>query len=368
MKLSVFLGSLIIFLAGIQVTAQSLRDFSVIAYYTGDKQTIDRYELDKLTHIIFSFCHLKDGLLHVDNAKDTATIQHLVALKKKYPELKVMLSLGGWGGCEPCSDAFSTADGRMRFAKSVKEVNDHFGTDGIDLDWEYPAITGYPDHPYRPDDRENFTALVVELRKVLGEGHELSFAAGGFQKYLDHSIEWNKVIPLVDRVNIMSYDLVNGYATVTGHHTPLYSVQPDEESTDRAVAYLLSIGAPASKLVIGAAFYTRVWKNVAETDGGRYQAGEHIRGYDFKRYDTELTPEKGWTSFYDDHAEAPYWYNATAKQYATGDDVRSVKAKTRYALEKGLGGIMFWELTLDKEQGGMVNAIADEIRIRTEKP
>lgn len=337
-------------------------DFAVIAYYTGDAHTIDRFELEKLTHIIFSFCHLKDGRLYVDDARDTVTIRHLVDLKRWHPRLKVMLSLGGWGGCEPCSDAFSTPAGRTLFAESVKAVNDFFGTDGIDLDWEYPAIEGYPGHSFKPEDRENFTALVAELRKVLGERHELSFAAGGFQKYLDQAIEWDEVMPLVDRVNIMSYDLVNGYSTVTGHHTPLYSVHADEESTNRAVEYLLGIGIPPNKLVIGAAFYTRVWKNVAATDNGRYQTGEHTQGYHFKRYEDEFVPEKGWTYFYDEQAEAPYWYNASSKQYATGDDLRSVKAKTRYALEKKLGGIMFWELTLDKEREGMVYAIDSVVR------
>jgi len=342
--------------------AQQRQDFSVIAYYTGNDQVINRYPVDKLSHIIFSFGHLRDGRFHISNARDTATIKHLVGLKKEHPNLKIMLSLGGWGGCEPCSGVFSTPAGRARFAQSVKEINDYFGTDGIDLDWEYPAIEGFPEHPYKPEDRKNFTELVVELRTVLGNTNELSFAAGGFQKFLDHSIDWDKVMPLVDRVNIMSYDLVNGYATVTGHHTPIYGVRVGEESTDRAVSYLLDKGVPAEKLVIGAAFYTRVWQHVAPTDNGRYQTGEHTRGFDFKRYETELTAEKGWKYFYDEQAEAPYWYNAGTRQYATGDNIRSVKAKTRYALRKKLGGIMFWELTLDKEQGGMVDAIAREIQ------
>ncbi len=346
-----------------RVMGQPSTHFSVIAYYTGDQDQIDAYELDKLTHIIFSFGHVKQGRFHISNARDTATIRHLVSLKKAHPQLKIMLSLGGWGGCEPCSDAFSTEEGRLIFARSVKEVNDYFGTDGIDLDWEYPAIEGFPDHPYKPEDRANFTSLVVALRNVLGGTNELSFAAGGFQKFLDQSIEWDKVMPLVDRVNIMSYDLVNGYSTVTGHHTPIYSTRPEEESTDRAVQYLLSLGVPANKLVIGAAFYTRVWQQVAAAENGLYQSGEHTRGYNFRRYDTELTAEKGWQYFYDAQAEAPYWYNAEAARYATGDDLRSVRAKTRYALDKQLGGIMFWELTLDKEREGMVNAIVDEIHV-----
>ncbi|SEL67837.1 glycoside hydrolase family 18 protein [Parapedobacter koreensis] len=346
-----------IFLAILQGISQPSHDFSVIAYYTGDDKKIDAYELDKLTHIIFSFGHLKEGRFHISNARDTTTIKHLVGLKQEYPQLKIMLSLGGWSGCEPCSDVFSTNEGRLLFAKSVKEVNDYFGTDGIDLDWEYPAIAGFPGHPYKPEDRENFTELVKSLRQVLGDKNELSFAAGGFQKFLDQSIEWNKVMPLVDRVNIMSYDLVHGYSTVTGHHTPIYSVRADEESANRAVAYLLNIGIPSSKLVIGAAFYTRVWKDVAPENNGRYQPGEHTNGYGFQQYETELTEQKGWKYYYDEAAEAPYWYHARDKRYATGDNLRSVAAKTHYALDKGLGGIMFWELTLDKEREGMVDAI-----------
>ncbi len=361
MKKHVLLTVVIVVLGIVWGIGQPARDFSVIAYYTGDDQTIDRYPVDKLTHIIFSFGHLKEGRFHINSKRDTITIKHLVGLKTANPNLKIMLSLGGWGGCEPCSDAFSTAAGRVLFAESVKEVNDYFGTDGIDLDWEYPAIEGFPEHPFKPEDRENFTALVVELRKVLGDANEVSFAAGGFQKFLDQSIEWEKVMPLVDRVNIMSYDLVNGYSTVTGHHTPIYSVRADEESTDRAVSYLLNKGVPAGKLVIGAAFYTRVWQHVEATDNGRYQTGEHTRGYNFKRYETELTPEKGWEYFYDEQAGAPYWYNAGTRQYATGDNIRSVKEKTRYALDQQLGGIMFWELTLDKEKEGLVDAIAAEI-------
>lgn len=339
-------------------------DFAVIAYYVGDAETIDRYEVDRLTNIIFSFSHLKDGLLHVRNQRDSLAIKHLVGLKTQYPELKIMLSLGGWGGCEPCSEAFATEAGRQRFAQSVKDTNDYFGTDGIDLDWEYPAIPGHPGHPYMPEDRENFTALVVALRDVLGEEHELSFAAGGFQTFLNESIEWDKVMPLVDRVNIMSYDLVHGYSTVTGHHTPIYSVRPDEESTDRAVQYLLDMDVPADKLVIGAAFYARVWQDVDSVRNGRYNPGEHTRGFNFKLHETELTEEKGWQHYYDEEAQAPYWYNAAERKYATGDDARSVAAKAQYAIDQQLGGIMFWELTLDKERDGLLRAISDVVRSR----
>ncbi len=339
------------------IFAQKNKKMDIIAYYTGDDKLINEYEVNKLNQIIFSFCHLKDGKLSVDSPKDSTTIKHLVSLKATNPQLKIILSLGGWGGCEPCSTAFSTAEGRLNFAKSVKKLSDDFKVDGLDLDWEYPAIEGLPGHLYQAADKSNFTELIKILRSTLGENYELSFAAGGFQKYLDESVEWEKVMPLVNRVNIMSYDLVNGYSKVTGHHTPLYSTNKNEESTDRAVTYLLKLGIPSKKLVIGGAFYTRTWKNVENVNNGLYQTGEHIEGVSFKNFATTYTEANGWKYYWDEKAKAPYWYNEKEKTFATGDDLTSIKAKTEYVKSKKLGGIMFWELTLDTPHNGMVNTI-----------
>src|SRR4028118_2182883 len=121
---------------------------AIIGYYAGNATHVLAYPIEKLTHIIFSFCHLKGNELTVDNGRDSLTIRQLVSLKSKNPSLKVILSLGGWGGCKTCSHVFATDKGRNDFAKSVKKLNDYFKTDGIDLDWEYPAIEGFPSHTY----------------------------------------------------------------------------------------------------------------------------------------------------------------------------------------------------------------------------
>ncbi|MDR0791941.1 MAG: glycoside hydrolase family 18 protein [Chitinophagaceae bacterium] len=354
----VYLCLLFITLSFGKVFSQQKNDLAVIAYYAGNGSDLDSFDVKQLTHIIFSFCHLKGNLLHVNNARDTATIQKLVTLKQKNPNLKIMLSLGGWGGCETCSPVFAVPENRIAFAQSVKEISRYFGIDGIDLDWEYPTIEGYPGHPYSPQDKETFTALIQRLRATMGNNFLITFAAGGFQRFLDKAVDWKSIMPVVDWVNIMSYDLVNGYSKVTGFHTPLYSTKENNESTDNAVKYLLGIGIPANKLVIGAAFYTRVWKNVANVNHGLYQSGEHTNGVNYKSFDTKLNAKNsGFIYYWNDTAQAPFWYNATTKTFASGDDKRSVKLKTKYASDNRLKGIMFWELTLDTYKNGLVNEI-----------
>ena len=342
-------------------------DISVIAYYTGGPDDIDSFAVDKLTHIIFSFAHLKGNDLYIRNARDTTLIKKLVSLKSKYPNLKVMLSLGGWGGCETCSDVFSTKHGRKEFAKSVKEINKYFGTDGIDLDWEYPAISGFPGHKFSTDDKKNFTALVVKLRKKLGKTNEISFAAGGSKRYIENSIEWEKVMKKVDRVNLMSYDLVGGYSKVTGHHTPLYSATENAGSVDAGVKVMEQHGVPAKKIVIGAAFYGRMFENVQDSLNGLYQQAKFRRGIPNKYFSTMLSSDSGFVSHWDSTAQAPYSYNPEKRLFVTYDDKRSVGLKTKYVIDNGLGGIMFWQLREDPYDNGLLEAI-DDAKVGYKKP
>lgn len=329
----------------------------IIAYYAGDSTSFRQYPADKLTHIIYSFLHLRGNALAFDNPQDEATVKALVALKAKNPNLKVLLSLGGWGGCETCSPVFSTDQGRTEFALSVKEILAATHTDGIDLDWEYPAIAGFPAHRFAPEDKPNFTLLVQALRKTLGNRYEISFAAGGFTEYLKKSVEWQAVMPLVNRVNLMSYDLVNGYSTTTGHHTPLYSAPPQAQSVDKGVRFLDSLGIDSRKIVIGAAFYARVFGGADAAANGLGKDGKFKKSIDYKYFSDSLSVAQGFVTYWDDLAKAPYAYNSRRKEFASFDDEKSVRLKTQYVMAKQLGGIMFWQLTGDKPERGLLDAI-----------
>lgn len=343
------------FFGWLQLAAQP--SSNIIAYYTGNGETIQQYPLEKITHIIYSFLKLQNDTLCFHNNTQEETLQQLVALKKKYPHLKIMVSIGGWGGCAPCSPLFSSAEHRLQFAKTTVALFEKYNIDGLDLDWEYPAIEGFPGHAYAAADKDNFTALVTILRKEMGAAYLLSFAAGGFTSYLEKSIDWEKVMPQVDFVNLMTYDLVGGYSTVTGHHTPLHYYRKNQEATDKCVNWLLRNKVPAEKLIIGAAFYARVWEKVAATHHGLYQNGTFKQGVAFKNFDTYFSSDSGFQYHWDKKAKAPFQYNADKQLFATFDDRRSIREKARFVKKKKLGGIMFWELSQDLPFNGLVNEI-----------
>jgi len=333
------------------------RNFNIIAYYAGGPEKADSLPAEKLTHIIYSFCHLKGNQLTVDSPNDSITITKLVGLKTRNPQLKIILSLGGWGGCETCSDAFSTPMGRKEFAESTLALNQKFNCDGIDLDWEYPAIEGFPGHKFVEDDRTNFTELIRELRRTMGKDYQISFAAGGFEKFLDESVDWEEITDEVDRINLMSYDLINGYSTTTGHHTPLFSTPLQSESAHHAIRYLLKKGVPRDKIVIGAAFYARIWENVPSFNDGLYQAGKFKTAVNYYQFPVELSTESGFEFFWDETAQAPYAYNPKKKLFATFDDKKSIEQKTNYVIDQKLDGIMFWEISHDLSRDGLVDTI-----------
>ena len=338
------------------------KSYYVIAYYTGSGDAIRQQPVVKLTHIIYSFLKLQNDTLTFRNEDQKENLKKLVALKKEYPKLKIMVSIGGWGGCYPCSGLFASDAHRKTFAKTTVALFNEYQIDGLDLDWEYPAIEGYPGHPYMPEDKNNFTELIKALRSEMGNKYQLSFAAGGFDRFLENSIDWDAVIPLVDFVNLMTYDLVSGYSTVTGHHTPLMNNEYQTTSTDNCVSWLLNHRVPPEKLIIGAAFYARVWENVPDTMHGIYQSGKFKQGVPYRNFETYFNSDSGWVYYRDEEAGAAFRYSNALNRFATFDDQYSLLLKTEYVKKKNLRGIMFWELSQDKSPGGLLDTISSNLK------
>jgi chitinase len=74
----------------------------------------------------------------------------------------------------------------------------------------------------------------------------------------------------------MSYDLVHGYSTETGHQSALYSNRSQDESIDRAVDFFRKYKFPLSKVVVGVPFYTRYFQVEDTSDNGLFKAAKFV--------------------------------------------------------------------------------------------
>jgi chitinase len=335
---------------------------TLIAYANGATRDIRRYPVSQLTHIVYAFGHLRGNRLAIGHY-DSAAIRRLARLKQNDPSLKVILSLGGWGGCRTCSEIFSNPTNRQAFTQSVVSLLDFFDVDGVDIDWEWPAGPGFPGHGWSPADRGNFTALIETLRRGLGTHKEISFLAAAFAPYLQQSYDWPRLMAAATRVHLMTYDLIGSRSPITAHHAALFSGGPQVESADHAVRYLDSLGVPRGKIAIGVAVYAREFVDVPDTAHGLFQPGR------FKRFRTldVIKKMRGYKEYWDDRSQAPYRYNAESKIFLTYDDNRSAAAKASYVRQHGLNGVFFWQLLLDKPRGGILDTLYKALFLNTNR-
>ena len=138
-----------------------------MAYYVpSNNYPLENIPFEKLTHIIFSFTEVIDNQMKFKNKNSSQKLKDLVAYKKQYPHLKVMIACGGWGGCAGFSDMANDPKLRQGFVKSTMDFITEYNLDGTDMDWEYPGMRG-AGNTYRKEDTQNFTALMKELRAGL---------------------------------------------------------------------------------------------------------------------------------------------------------------------------------------------------------
>jgi len=362
---------------------------AVMAYYVPEKEySPEKIPLHQLTHIIFSFTKVIDGEMKFMNEAHKEKLRTLVAQRGKHPHIKVMIACGGWGA-DGFSDMAHTAGNRKKFVQSVVDFNKEFQLDGLDIDWEYPAIPAAGTGA-RPEDKQNFTLLMKELREALNtleREQTLTFASAGWKPYYDN-IELLEVMKHVDYMNIMTYDQVGSSSPYTGHHTPLGLISEkditetpaweymdkrreeiekrgitfDPRSAERIVNFCIDQGVKLEQMVIGAAFYSRAWSGVPPKNNGLYQnnSGTPIGTNTYKQIREEFEPNSAYQRYWDPVAQAPYLYNAKDSIFISYDDTVSVRKKTEYALNKKLGGIMFWQLGHDTKDGnGLLKAIYD---------
>ncbi len=325
-----------------------------------------------------------DGVADTWNQPLRGNFNQLKKLKQMYPHIKVLISIGGWTWSKGFSDAALTPQSRQQVVASCIDiyirgnlpVQDGAGGpgaaagvfDGIDIDWEYPAMPGDPGTPYRPEDTVNFTLLLQEFRTQLNAIDPnllLTIAApAGVDKY--EKIQLNQIHQHLDWINIMTYDMHGGWENVTNFHAPVYTSPNDPSSypantysLHTAVQAYLAAGIPANKLIIGVPFYGRGWQGVTNANNGLYQSasgpapGTYEQGID----DYKVLKNLNYPQYRDATTGAFWIFNGSV--FWSYDDPVSITNKMNYINTYGLRGAMVWSLDGDDASGTLMNAVSN---------
>ncbi|CAH1793388.1 unnamed protein product [Owenia fusiformis] len=323
------------------------------------------------THILYAFAKLSDSdyTMKPFEWNDLSTewskgmLERVVGLKKLNPKVKVLVSLGGWNmGSKQFSAMVATRRRRERFIKSVIEFILQTKTDGMDLDWEYPATRGSPLH-----DKEKYTSLVKELRRAFDDVDReekliLAAAIPGSKLILESAYDLTEVSRYYDMMIAMCYDLHGSWEWFAGHHSPVFP-HSNEKGIQRTlnmhwvVNYLLEF-IPREKLVLGVATYGRSMtlrsedkhnlghRTVKPGSAGAFTNSPGVLAY----YEIcKLFANDGWNNVWSDDHAVPYAYKGT--QWVGYDDIDSITIKGILARTYNLGGVAVWSLDLDDFQG-----------------
>ncbi len=380
-------------------TGQTSGPKRVIGYYAAWSIYARNYFVsdipaDKLTHINYAFanvsavigstggeCVLGDVYADTeynypgDNQSESlrGNFKQLNKLKQQHPQLKTLLSIGGWTWSGNFSAAALTTASRQRFAQSCVQMMGQYGFDGLDIDWEYPVSGGLM--PGRAEDKQNYTLLLAELRTQLnakasqdGRAYLLTIAAPAGPTTLVN-LELAKIAQHLDWINLMTYDFHGGWENRTGFNAALYAdpddptAQSDLLNVDATAKAYLAAGIPPDKLVIGVPFYGRGWSGVTNVNKGLYQSASGVpqgtwEAGMFDYHDLKQNYLPTYTRSWNFAARVPWLYNPDTRIMISYDDPESLAQKIDYVKNKGLGGVMIWELSGDDAQSTLLMTLS----------
>ncbi|MFI1096780.1 glycoside hydrolase family 18 protein [Streptomyces sp. NPDC020917] len=339
--------------------------------------------------------HPVDAATSVDGTADTAgqalagNFNQLRELKAANPGLKVMISIGGWSWSTHFSDAARTAASRKAlvascvdlFVKGNLPLLDGKGGpgsaaglfDGVDIDWEWPGSAGDTATVYRPEDKQNFTALAAEFRRQLDaygrtthRHYDLSAFLPAAPAKIDAGFEARKIFQYLDFGTVQGYDFHGPYEATTNQQSALRAPRDTPVAHDfsdtQAIGDWLRRGAPARQLVLGVPFYGQGWTGVP--DGGTaglfqpstgpapatWQAGNE----DY--HALKALAQSGTYTVHRDTKDGFAWlYDGT--NFWTYDDPQVIAQKTAFIRAAHLGGAMVWSLDGDTSDGELMTAI-----------
>ncbi|OGU74747.1 MAG: hypothetical protein A3H45_10635 [Ignavibacteria bacterium RIFCSPLOWO2_02_FULL_55_14] len=291
--------------------------------------------------------------------------------------VRVVLSIGGWGDSGNFSAVASSEAGRRAFARSCVDAIRRFKFDGIDVDWEYPT---YAPHNGKPEDTENCLRLFRTLRDSLDAYEDrvgrpiLLTAAIPATDMHASGFNMPALAPLLDYVNVMTYDFYGSLDPISGHNAALFGTCGGDStrSVDASLRLFTEhYGIPASKITLGIPFYGKTFAicgGPCSPYGRADSATSSVRSIEYAAIDGTM---RGFLRSWDNVAQVPFAVDTTRNIFLTYDDEYSVALKAEYVINHGVAGVIIWEITGDQLGQGkspLLDALASRLlRARTPK-
>lgn len=348
------------------------------------KNMVTSGSASKLTHIVYAFANISGGRCvltetyndyeraytadqSVDGVADTwdqplrGNFNQLLKLKARYPQIKVLFSVGGWTYSPNFGSALANPAAFAESCYNLAEDPRWAGVfDGIDIDWEYPNACGLQ---CDSSGFSSFKTLMGALRAKVGPDYLLTAAitADGTNGGKIDAADYAGAAQYVDFYMPMTYDYFGAWAAQgpTAPHSPLtcYSGMPVQGfCAEAAIAKLRAKGIPASKLLLGIGFYGRGWQGVTQSAPGGSASGAApgiepgVQDYKVLKTQCPSTGTVGGTA-----------YAYCGGQWWGYDTPATIASKLAWARSQSLGGAFFWELSGDTANGELITAVANGV-------
>ena len=332
------------------------RGRTVMYVYDNASLGLRAEDANRIDQLNYAFALIKNG-----EASGThwQGIREMTSFLRQHPSVAGVLSVGGWGA-DGFSQACASEEGRVKLADSILHLMDQHGFVGVDIDWEYPGSSA-AGIVSSAKDEENWYSLLGLLRDGLderenatGRRHYLSVALGVNQASEVDPVRLNA---LVDQTVLMAYDL-GGSDKVTCHQSGLYPAGDVTASGAYGVNALIRGGMTRDKILLGIPAYGRMWRQVPSSGNGLGVKAGTSGNRTLNYADVQQLVNDGYTRYYDEEAQAAWWYNGA--NFVSADDEQSLRCKARWVLDQELLGTAVWAYAHDND-GSVTRILHEEL-------